>query len=202
MGELMGQGDLRHWSVVGALGVRLLMDLVGLTIVAWALYARIHRNRELVFSCVVLNVTSVSLCLLLRRGSSELGFALALFGVFGMLRYRTETIRTRDLTYLFLAIAVGLVNGVADRSVSIVELAVVNGVLIGVPAACELGLPGGSRPSMPIAYDRLDLISATDRRVLFADLEVRLGCPIAHVDVHRLDLLRDVAELTVYFDAR
>ena len=198
MGELMGLGAV-DWHDLLTLAVRLGVDLASATIVTWLVYFRVYRNRDHLFTCFVFNVVTLSLCVFLKKGSAELGFALALFGVFGILRYRTEQIRTRDLTYLFLAIGIGVINGVANHTVSVAELLAVNAVIVGVTSFCELGLAGGAERSIPLVYDRLALLHPAQEAALIADLKARTGLPVVRVETQRFDLLRDAAEITVFF---
>ena len=200
MGELMGLGAV-DWHDLLTLAVRLGVDLASVTVVTRLVYFRVYRNHDHLFTCFVFNVVTLSLCVLLKKGSAELGFALALFAVFGILRYRTEQIRTRDLTYLFLAIGLGLINGVANRFVSVAELLAVNAIVVAVTAFCELGLAGGPERSIPLVYDRLDLLQKrgpAEEAALIADLTARTGLRVVRVETQRVDLLRDSAEITVF----
>ena len=197
MGELMGLGAV-DWRDLLTLAVRLGVDLASATIVTGLVYFRVYRNRDHLFTCFVFNVVTLSLCVFLKKGSAELGFALALFGVFGILRYRTEQIRTRDLTYLFLAIGLGLINGVANRFVSVAELLAVNAIIVAVTAFCELGLAGGPERSIPLVYDRVELLQPAQEAALIADLTARTGLRVVRVETQRFDLLRDSAEITAF----
>jgi len=128
-----------------------------------------------------------------------MGFALGLFAVFGILRYRTEEIRMRDLTYLFIVLGVGILNGVANKKVSFAELIAVNLVIVGVTAVLELTARARGHGSTPILYDKLELLGPGREKELHHDITARIGLPVFRVHVHRVDLLRDAAELTAYY---
>jgi hypothetical protein len=128
----------------------------------------------------------------------ELGFALGLFAVFGMLRYRTEEIRMRDLTYLFIVIGLGILNGVANKKISLAELLAVNGVIVMATALLELYPRGRTERSTPFVYDNLALLRPGREAELLADLRARTGLEVVRVEVQRVDLLRDAAELVVH----
>jgi hypothetical protein len=117
---------------------RLGVDIGFASIVILVVYYRLYRNREFVFTYYIFNVITLAMCVLLRKVPMELGFALGLFAVFGILRYRTEEIRMRDLTYMFIMIGLGIINGVANKKVSTAELLLVNAVIVGITAALEL----------------------------------------------------------------
>ena len=198
MGELVGIGPLVNGVEVGKLLARLGLDLAFATVVIQLVYFRLYKKREHVFTCYLFNVVTLCLCVLLRKGPAELGFALTLFGVFGILRYRTEQIRSLDLTYLFIVIGLGIINGVADSGVSVAELLLTNGVIVALTALLELGGGGRSERATPMLYDRLELLQPGNEPNLLADIVARTGLAVVRVETQRIDLLRDAAEITIY----
>jgi hypothetical protein len=182
-------------KLLGRLGV----DLAFTSIVVALVYHRLYRNREFVFTYYIFNVITFSLCVLLRKVPMELGFALGLFAVFGILRYRTEEIRMRDLTYLFIVIGIGILNAVANKKVSLAELLTVNVVIVGITALIELHPAGRRSGSTPMLYDKLELLRPGQHAALLRDLSERTGYDVVRVHVVRVDMLRDAAELTVFY---
>ena len=199
MPELIGLGPLVDLKGLATLLARLALDLAFAGIVIHLVYFRRYRNREHVFTCYLFNVVTLCLCLMLRKGPAELGFGLTLFGVFGILRYRTEQIRSRDLTYLFIVIGIGIIDGVAGPGVSVAELLVVNGVIVSLTALLELGPRRAREGSTPMLYDRLPLLQPGKEAALFSDIAQRTGLEVMRVETQRIDLLRDAAELTIFF---
>ena len=149
----------------------------------------------------LVNVVTFSLAFLLNRIPLGLGFALGLFAVFGILRYRTEAIQVRNLTYLFVVIGIGLLNALADENISLVELLVVNGLIVGAVCLFEARPFSGREESHRIVYDRIDLIGSGSAAELLEDLRSRTGLPIARHEIGNVDLLRDTAEISVYYPA-
>jgi hypothetical protein len=198
MGELVGVGALVDGVAVGRLLARLALDMAFTAVVIHVVYFRLYRRRDHMFTCYLFNVVTLCLCLLLRKGPAELGFALTLFGVFGILRYRTEQIRSRDLTYLFIVIGLGIINGVADRGVSVAELLVINTVIVAMTALLEIGLNGQPEHATPMLYDRLELLQPGQQANLISDIAARTGFDVVRVQTERIDLLRDAAEVTLY----
>jgi hypothetical protein len=197
--DLFGTEQLIDWPDFYKLLSRFGLDLVFASIVVFFVYYRLYRNREFVFTYYVFNIITFSLCVLLRKVPMELGFALGLFAVFGILRYRTEEIRMRDLTYLFIVIGLGILNAVANKKVSLAELLVVNVVIVGATAALELHSSNRRHGSTPMLYDNLSLLRPGEQKALLADLSARTGFDVTRVQVHRIDLLRDAAEITVVY---
>jgi hypothetical protein len=185
-------------STVGHLVARLTLDLVLATVVIRLIYNRLYRDRDYVFTYYVLNVITFCLCFLLSRVSAQLGLGLALFGVFGILRYRTEQIGIRDLTYFFIVIGLGVLNGVANETVPFTELLVIDGVIVTTTALLERGSYRGGEDSRETFYDQLELLRPGNEEKLYADLSARTGLAVHRVEVKRLDLLRDAAEITVF----
>lgn len=178
---------------------RLSLDLSFVALVVLLVYYRLYKNREFVFTYFVFNLITFSMCVLLRKVPMELGFALGLFAVFGILRYRTEEIRMRDLTYLFIMIGLGIINGVANKKVSTAELLLVNTAIVGLTALLELPHSARRYGATPMLYDNLRLLQPQHRAELVADLQARTGLDVMRVQVHRIDMLRDAAEITVFY---
>ncbi len=176
---------------------RLGFNLVFLFLVC-ALYHKKHKNRDHVFTMATLNVITFSMCVLLRKVPVDLGFALGMFAVFGILRYRTEPIRIRDLTYLFVVIGLGIYNGIANKKVSVVELAAVDVTIVALAMFLETFPRNRHHTSVPMLYDNLQLLRKDREPELIKDLAERTGLEVVRVEVLRIDMLRDAAEVVVY----
>jgi hypothetical protein len=191
--EQLIDGDLTRFVV------RMLVNIAFVAVVVHAVYYRLYRNREYVFTYYLFNIITCGMCLLLRKVPIELGFALGLFAVFGILRYRTEAIRIRDLTYLFIVIGLGILNGVANKKISVAELLVGNLMIVGATVLLERRSAGRAEHSTPMLYDNLKLLGPGNEVALHADIKARTGLEVIRVDVLRLDMLRDAAEVTVIY---
>lgn len=194
----MGANLLFDGEDLAKLLVRLGFNLIFATIVIRFVYFRLYRNREYLFTYFIFNVITFCLCFLLRKVPIELGFALGLFAVFGILRYRTEPIRIRDLTYLFIVIGLGILNAVANKKISVVELFAVNAAIVGVAALIELS-KGSRTRSVPLLYDNIKLLRPGAEGELLSDLKERTGLNVIRVEVSRIDMLRDAAEVSVIY---
>ena len=181
---------------------RLALDLLCTTIVVRYVYYRLYRNRDYTFTCFLINLVTFSIASLLSAVPIELGFALGLFAVFGILRYRTEAIPVRNLTYLFVVIGLALLNALASRGITIAELCIANVVLVGAVAALEAAPSSSREESRVVRYDRLELLEPAATPELLADLRTRTRLPVERVEVGNVDLLRDCADLVVYYRSR
>jgi Domain of unknown function (DUF4956) len=199
MNSLFGTDTLFDPEDFFKLITRLGMNLFFTSLIVLFVYYRLYRNREMIFTYYIFNIITYTMCTLLRKTPMDMGFAIGLFAVFGILRYRTEQIRVRDLTYLFVVLGLAIINGVANKKVSLAELVLVNLVIAAVTALLELSPRTRPTESTPMLYDRLELLKPGQQVALHADLTARLGWEVVRVQVHRVDLLRDAAELTVCY---
>lgn len=197
MQALLGLEGWWDSAALTKLSLRLLINLIAAGLTSRYMYLRFHGRTEFSFSCIMLNVITFSICLLLRKVSVELGFALGLFGVFGILRYRTDPINTRDLSYLFVAIALGMLNAMANKKISLAELLFINFTIIAVAAWLEYSPLSGRRETHEVMYDDLDNIHPDRRTELIQDLVSRTGWDVLEVNVGSVDLVKDSARLTV-----
>jgi hypothetical protein len=119
---------LEFWNSedVRKLALRMALDLVFVFMPIRVVYLRLHGRHEFALSCILLNVMTFAVCVLLRKVPVEIGFALGLFGVFGILRFRTEAVSVRSLSYLFVANGIGVLNVVANKKVSLTEILFIN----------------------------------------------------------------------------
>jgi hypothetical protein len=198
--DVLGLDGVVDWPDLFRLLARFGLDLLFTSFIVVGVYYRLYRSREFVFTYFIFNIITFSLCVLLRKVPMELGFALGLFAVFGILRYRTEEIRMRDLTYLFIVIGVAILNAVVNKKVSLFEVIAVNCIIAGFTGGLELGK--GTHGSTPMLYDNLELLRPDRRSDLLADLSARTGSDVIRVQVHRIDLLRDAAEITIFYQGR
>lgn len=199
MADFIGVNQLFDADDFYKLLFRLVLDLLFTTIVVRGVYGRLYARNEYVFTYFLFNVITFTLCFLLRKVPIELGFALGLFAVFGILRYRTEPIRARDLTYLFIVIGLAIVNAVANKKVSLAELLLVNGTIVGMTCLLEYSPISGREQSRRVTYDDVELLRGNDEAALLRDLRERTGLDVHRIVVEHLDLLRDTASLTVFY---
>jgi hypothetical protein len=184
---------------MGVLLSRLLLDLGFTFLVVRGVYTRLYHHRDYTFTYLLLNLVTFSLSFVLSQVRVDLGFAMGLFAVFGILRYRTESIEVRNLTYLFVVIGLAVLNALVAADVSLWELLVVNSVIVGMVAALESASFSRREELRRVVYDRLDLLAPGRSSELIADLRLRTQLPVERYEIGNVDLLRDTAELTVYF---
>jgi hypothetical protein len=128
-----------------------------------------------------------------------LGFALGLFAIFGIIRYRTDPIPIKEMTYLFIVIGIAAINGLANKKISFAELMFTNIVVVGITYGLEKIWLLKSESRKTIEYEKIELIKPENHARLMEDLKERTGLNIHRFEIGRLDFLRDTARIRVYY---
>jgi Domain of unknown function (DUF4956) len=163
------------------------------------LYYPQNRNRDLTFSFLVFGLVIFLVMYFMIGLKVSVGFALGAFAVFGILRYRTEAMLTKDLTYLLVVVGMSVLNAILMFQP--VELVVLNVLLVGFTFLGEriTGLAGGRQAN--VQFEKLELIVPERRSELIADLEKRTGWMILGIEIGDLDFLRDTVQLRVNYQS-
>lgn len=132
------------------------------------------------------------------KGKTSMGVGIGLFGIFSIMRYRTDTMPVREMTYLFVLICLSVVNALAVQ-MTVSELLITNLFSVLAIWLCELRLK--FETSKLVQYDRMDLVKPERYDELVADLEERLGLKVTKVEVGGVDMLRDMTVLRVYYES-
>jgi uncharacterized membrane protein len=172
------------------------------TLLVVFLYARISRKKEFYFSYIAISVAIFLLVYLLENVEMELGFALGLFAIFGIIRYRTDPIPPKEMTYLFVIIAVSVINALSKNYFGFIELAVVNLFLVGTLWVLEKALLLRQEDSVVVVYENIENLHKEKEQELLDDLEKRTGIKIKRYQIKKIDFLRDVAQITIFFDVK
>ena len=178
---------------------RFIIDFSVTFIIVRVLYFEANRRKDYLFTFFIFNLLTFFICFLLRKVPMELGFALGLFAVFGILRYRTEPLPIKEMTYLFIVIGLAMINALVNKSISLSELAFVNITILLVVFSFEKLWFNNEVQKKRITYERIDLIKPDDRLAMIKDLRKRTGLDIVKIQVGKIDFLRDVAQLTVFY---
>lgn len=172
------------------------------TVVVWFivhfLYFPKSRRRDYYFTFMLISVSVFFLIYLLGGVKIHIGFALGLFAIFGIIRYRTESMPVREMTYLFVIIALSVVNALASAP-TLGEVFCMNLLFVGAIAAFERIKVKGSMATKLVQYDRIELIKPENRQQLISDLQNRTGLDVVCVEVGGIDFLRDMAVLKIYY---
>lgn len=197
---LFTAADFQISEAIGSLLVSLLFNtVVTFLVVHFFYYPKGHR-RDYYFTFILLSLSIFMLIALLLRGASDMGIgaALGLFAIFGIIRYRTESVPIREMTYLFFLVALSVINGRGD-SMTVIDQLIINLIFIVCVWICENLLTTSEEGCKYVKYDNIDLIKPERSEELKADLEERLGLKITRIEVGAVDFLTDMTMLRVFY---
>lgn len=173
---------------------------VALILVRW-IYLPASPVKSHVFTFMAFNTIIYFVISILTSSEMGIGIGFGLFAIFSLLRYRTDPIPIREMTYLFIIVALPVMNSAAVSDQKWVEMIIANATVLLVLFLLEKGWGFRYEISKSILYEKIDLIVPERRAELIADLEKRTGLKVKRVHVGRLDFMRDVATLEVFSDA-
>ncbi len=191
--------DIIHTADFFELLLRFALNLTVVVIIVRGLYYPLARRKDYLFTFILVSSVVFLLCILLENVKLQLGFAFGLFAIFGILRYRTNAIPIKEMTYLFLIIGISVVNALANKKVSWAELLFTNLAIMAIIYGLEKIWLLKHESSKIVVYEKIDLIKPEKYELLKKDLEERTGLTINRIDVGRIDFLRDTAKLVIYY---
>ena len=183
------------WEMLFKFGI----DTIVLFVLIRMIYYPIHRKKENLFTYFVFNVLIFFLCILMNNVKLSMGFGFGLFAVFSIIRYRTEQLSVKDMTYLFTVITLAVINALVSKKVSLAELLFTNAMILGLVYVMEHLWLTRHEAMRQLIYEKIDLIKPAKRTELYADLQERLGIKVSRVEIGKIDLLRDTVQLRVFF---
>ncbi|MCD4710439.1 MAG: DUF4956 domain-containing protein [Bacteroidales bacterium] len=191
--------ELMNWEDFWDLVLRASFNTLVILYLVRILYYKATPKKDYLFTYILISQVVFFMIMLLENVGVELGFALGLFAIFGMLRYRTRQIPIREMTYLFLVIGVSVINSLANRRVSYAELLLTNLAIVMVTYLLEKVFLLKHESRRLINYENVELIKPEKRAELIRDLEERTGLTIRRVEIGRVDYLRDSVRLYIHY---
>jgi len=181
--------------------IRFALNLgVILLLVRW-LYFSISRRKDYLFTYTLISCVVFLLCFLLESVKLQIGFALGLFAIFGIIRYRTRSMPIKEMTYLFLIIGISVINALASKKTSFAEVLFTNTVIVFITYGLEKVWLLKSVAAKRITYEKIDLIRPENYSLLIDDLTARTGLVnIQKVEIGEINFLKDTCKLIVYFE--
>lgn len=187
------------WTGLFELLIRFALNLAVIVLIVRVFYYPKSKRRDYFVTFILISISVFLLIFLMGGVKLKVGFALGLFAIFGIIRYRTESVPIREMTYLFLIIAVSAINGLAT-SISYVELLATNLLFILSLWVCESRRWVKHVASKLVLYDNIRLITPENEAELIEDLKKRTGLDILRVEVGAIDFSKDTAMVKVYYE--
>ena len=179
--------------------IAFLINLISIMIVVRGLYYPKCKRGEFFFTYILIAISTFMLIYVLGDVKLKAGIALGLFAIFSIIRYRTEQVAIREMTYLFIIIALSAINGLTVSELSYGEVLIINSLFIASIWICESKLLISHYSYKVIKYDNVNLITPDKREELIADLQKRTGLNIEKVEVGSIDFLKDAAIIKMYY---
>ncbi len=176
-----------------------IFNLAIITIIIRYIYYPVTKNKDYLFTYFLISLTVFLLCVLLDSVKLQLGFALGLFAIFGIIRYRTDPIPIKEMTYLFLVIGISVVNALANKKISHAELVFANLMIVFVTFGMERLWLLKPELRKNVVYEKIELIVPERRAELIADLQERTGINVIRIEIRRIDFLKDTANLRIFY---
>lgn len=185
------------------LALRFTLNLgIVMILIRW-LYYSASKRKDYLFTYILISSIVFLLCYLLESVKLQIGFALGLFAIFGIIRYRTNSVPIKEMTYLFIIIGISVINALTGNTIHLANLLFANLVIILITFLLEKVWLLKHESSKTIMYDKIDLIKPENHINLLKDLRARTGIKnINRIETGKIDFFRDLCELTIYYSTQ
>jgi len=181
--------------------IRLCVNVVFITILIRFLYYAKTKRKDYLFTYYLIGTITFFLCFGLKKLDIDTGMGLGLFAIFGIIRYRTDAIEIKEMTYLFLIIGLSVVNALASNQLSIAEMALINVFMVVLTYVLEFLWLMKHETRKTINYERIDLITPDKAAEMKGDIENRTGLSINRFEIGKIDFLNDTAQVRIFYYA-
>ena len=198
--DLLSETPLIDMADLWQLLFRFVFNFIVVGIIIHFFYYPKSKRRDYYFTFTLISISVFFLIFLLGSVKLKIGFALGIFAIFGIIRYRTESVPIREMTYLFTITALSVINALSIQ-VGLTEMLVTNAIFLHETCLLESERWLKHTSSKLILYDRIQLITPDKREELIADLSARTGLHIQKIEIGHIDFLRDAAFIKVYYES-
>lgn len=182
--------------------VRLSIDLIFVGLVVGVAYHWHQKNKAYVFTFLLMNIIIFFICFTLKKLEIGIGMALGLFAIFAIIRYRTDAIKVKEMTYLFIVVGLAVINSLSNKKMSYAELMFINSFIFLATMALEGMFMKKRTPkldSRDLVYDKIELLHPNRRSDLIDDLTSRTGLNVQRVEIKKIDLGKGTATIAVRY---
>lgn len=178
---------------------RFTLNILFLTIIIRGLYFATTRRKDYLFTYYMIGIIVFFLCFTLKKYELDIGMALGLFAIFGIIRYRTNPVDIKEMTYLFVIIGVSVINSLANKKMSYAEIVGANTMIVFMMYIIERVWLVNNLSEKLISYEVIENIKPENYDILKEDLETRTGLVISNIKVGDVDFLKDSAQITIKY---
>ncbi|MCW0483756.1 DUF4956 domain-containing protein [Gaoshiqia sediminis] len=193
--EVAFYNSASFWDLI----IRFSFNLLVTLIIVRFIYYKKTRRKDYLFTYLLINTMIFLLAYLLSGVELKLGFAFGLFALFGILRYRTNPVQIKEMTYLFVLIGVAVINSISDEYIPYAEVLLANLALVVILWVLEFAFLLSHESSKKVLYEKIELIAQNNHQALIEDLRKRTGINIHRVEIVSINFLRDTAKIIIYY---
>ena len=180
--------------------VKFLFNLAVITVIIRVIYYPTTKRKDYLFTYFLIGLITFCICVILKKTDLDTGLGLGLFAIFGIIKYRTDAIPIKEMTYLFVVIGISVINAlVSSKQTTWVEIGFINCIIILIVFALEKVFLLKHESSKIILYEKIDLIRPEKHNELLIDLEQRTGLKINRVAIGKVNFLRDTAQVIIFY---
>ncbi len=190
---------LWDYNNFGEMLIRFLLNFVVAFIIIRVIYYPIHKRKDFLFTYFLFNILIFFICILLNSVKLKIGFAFGLFAIFGILRYRTEQLPIKEMTYLFMIIAIAIINSLTNNKISFSEILFTNLMIIGATFLLEKVFLLKHESRKVVLYEKIENVKPENHELLINDLKERTGLEINRVQIGSIDFLKDTVKIIIYY---
>ena len=191
--------NLINTTSLAELLVRFALNIIVILIIVRLIYYTSSKQREYYFAFVLISTIVFLICFMLGNLKLQMGFAMGLFAIFGIIRYRTTLIPIREMTYLFLVIGISVINALAGKKMSYADIVATNTIIVVTIWSSEFFFRKRREGKKLITYESTALVHPDKREELIADLRKRTGLNITKIEIGNINYLRDSVKILIYF---
>lgn len=179
--------------------IRFCLNTAVLFIIIRLLYYPITKHKDYLFTYFLVGTMVFLLCYMLENVQLQLGLALGLFAIFGIIRYRTDAIPIKEMTYLFIVIGLSVINALTGDGLNLLELLFTNIAVVVITFGLEKVWLLKNESSKVVIYDQIELIRPENHQKLLEDLKARTGINISRFEIGRIDFVRNNIRIKIYY---
>ncbi len=179
--------------------MRLVINFVFVSIIVRGIYYRKTKRKDYLFTYYLIGFIIFFICFSLKKLDIDTGMGLGLFAIFSIIRYRTNQIEIKEMTYLFIVIGLSVINSLASNKISMTELGIINSFILTLTYVMEYVWLLKHETRKSIVFENINLIDMGKQEELKQEIERRTGLNINRVEVGKINYLDDTAQVRIYY---
>lgn len=194
--------ELFNFKSLGILTLYFISHIISISIIIFVIYYSTYRRKNFVFTFFLIGTIVFLVSYAMSTLELNMGFALGLFAIFGIIRYRTDLIPTREMTYLFIIIGLSIINSITKTTMSLIEIVALNIFVMGAVFVFEKLIDLKTESFKVITYDKLELIKPGNEQLFIQDIKERFGLSIERFEIVKINATKNMVTLKMYYHSK